>query len=119
MKNKRHFEGKPELIEDRGIEDYGEEFVLEFNAVKKGRFPVDSITGSTVILQGDLSLDNKQAGNVGGNVPLSVVNDGVSVNFSQNYMEGNVGLKGNEMDLKTASMTVITKDGTKVSRALI
>ena len=68
LKNKRYFEGKPEIIEDRDIEEHGEEFFVEFNAVKKGRLPVNLTTGAIVNLQRDLSLDRKEVSNVGGNV---------------------------------------------------
>ena len=47
-----------------------------------------------------------------------MVNDGVSVDVSQNEMEGNVGLESNEGNLKTVSTMVIAKDDPKVSQAL-
>ena len=51
LKNKLHFEGKPGLLEDRNIEEHGEEFVMEFNAAKKGMSPITMVTGATVNLQ--------------------------------------------------------------------
>ena len=56
LKNKRHFEGEPKLLEDKKIKDQDEEFFMEFNAEKKGPLPVNSTTGATLNLQGDLSL---------------------------------------------------------------
>ena len=67
---KRDFDVKLELLEDIDVEDYGEEFVMEFDAAKKGLLPVNSTTGETINLQGDLSLEIKQVSKVGGNVSL-------------------------------------------------
>ena len=50
---------------------------------------------------------------------LSVVNDEVSVDVSQNEMEGNIGLESSDGNLRTASVTVITKEDTKSSQALM
>ena len=102
LKNKRLFEGKPELLDDRDTEDYDEEFVIEFNEAKKWLPPVNTTTGETVNLEGGLSLEGVPESKEGGNVSLSVVNNGGSVDVSQIKIEGNIGMEYSEGNLKTA-----------------
>ena len=47
-----------------------------------------------------------------------MVNDGVTVDVSQNEIKRNVGLDSNEMNFKKSSSMVITKEYPKASQAL-
>ena len=65
---------------------------------------------TSVSLQGELSLEEISAPKEEGNVPVSIVNDGVSIDVPKKERKGSIGRKDFEEKLKTASVTVNSKE---------
>ena len=101
------------MLPDRDIEEHSEEFVMKCNATKEELSKVTASAETSMNLQGELSLENISVPKEGGNVPVSIVNDKVSIDVPQKEREGIIRRKDYNENLKINAVTVNAKEDPK------